>query len=759
MKEQGGGNVVIESQKRRYESKLIIIFCLLFLFLFGVTAGSFGLVDDLPLEYSFFLFGLVNFNIVVLLLLSFLIFRNVVKLFSESPFGGNLRKRLVMAFLGFSIVPVIIIFVASVFYITTFIDRWSNPQLGKALRNAIDISSLYVDFLKEKNQSLARQIKGRLKEVDSDQITQFLRGVRKGYKIDAIELYRGQDLTFIAVSPELLSSDSLSEESIRMDSNEAERVWEEQRDSLDVYNLKGQRAVRFLTPMRFHNEKAVLVVTSLIPSVIHGHIGHIQATYGALQNDRSPLALIEPFYVVILVFVALVVLFFAIWLGLYLAKQWTTPLERLREAAKGLSIGKYGRVEFCKGYPEINLLISSFNEMVSKLETSQRETSEVNESLKKTLSQLDKHSRYIEIIISNVNAGVVSLDKAGKITMINHYASKLLQITPEKYLGHSLLEVLGEEARQMIDELVMMAKKYNSKIVEKEFEIIVKGRLIPLQVNLFFLSDELGAELGKVFVFNDLSVLIGAQRAAAWKEVAKRIAHEIKNPLTPIQLSAQRLQRKFGDQIEDPAFHDSVKMIMDQVEGLKSLVNEFSRFARLPQPRPSMASLNNVISGAMMLFIQSHKEVCFIQKLDEFLPDFLFDSEHMKRVVTNLVDNSLFAIHGFSEKPEITVLTEYDKLLNIVRVSVSDNGPGFPPEIMGKMFDPDITTKKSGTGLGLAIVRRLVEEHHGLVTAFNMKPRGARMVVEIPVVLSTREIKPLGRPMVRGIQDRPSLSI
>lgn len=730
---------VVELRKRRYETKLIVLFCVLFVVLFALTAGSFGMADELPLEYAIFLFGLVNFNIIILLILSFLIFRNVTKFFSENKLGGKLRKKLVMAFLGFSTIPVTIIFIVSVFYITTFIDRWSNPQLGRALRNAIDISSLYIESIKERNHSLVGQIKEKIVESDQFYFPEDLDDLRRNYKIDAIEYYVGKR-ALTSISPDVMWED----EFIHVKREDVKNVLERGEERVVVQNHEGQSFVRLLSPMSLHGVSGVLVITSVIPNVIHNHIGHIQAAYGVLQDDRSPLALIEPFYIVILVFVALVVLLSAIWLGLYLAKQWTSPLEELRRATQGLSMGKYARVDFCRGYPEINLLVSSFNEMVDKLEASQRENSEVNESLKKTLSQLDKHSRYIEIIISNVKAGVISLDKSGKIMMINRYAAKLLEVDPEKYLGKNLFNVLDKEALQIIDELLIMMKKYNTKSVEKEFEITLKGRLIPLQMNLFLLNDEEGHELGKVFVFNDLSVLIAAQRSAAWKGVAKKIAHEIKNPLTPIRLSAERLQRKFGPSIEDPAFYDCVKMIMDQVDDLKSLVNEFSRFARLPQSRPLKSSLNRVISEAMMLFIQSHKGVNFIQDIDDSLPDCLFDPEQIRRVVTNLVDNALSATQNV-EKPKITVLTEYDKSLNTVRVSVLDNGQGIPPDIMGKIFDPDITTKRHGTGLGLAIVKRLVEDHNGVVRAFNMEHGGAKIVIEFPVVLSTRKIKPSGR--------------
>jgi two-component system nitrogen regulation sensor histidine kinase NtrY len=227
-------------------------------------------------------------------------------------------------------------------------------------------------------------------------------------------------------------------------------------------------------------------------------------------------------------------------------------------------------------------------------------------------------------------------------------------------------------------------------------------------------------------------MLINAQRAAAWTEVARRIAHEIKNPLTPIKLSAQRLEKKFGEQINDPAFSSCIQMIIRQTDDLKRLVNEFSNFARLPQSRPVMASLDAVVEESLELYRTAHREVQFRFERDSILPEFKFDPDQIKRVIINLVDNAVAAVHDVPSG-RVIIRAQYDSLLKLVRVSVIDNGVGISEDDRERVFEPYFSTKEDGTGLGLSIVKRIVEDHNGFIRAFANEPRGTKVIVELPV--------------------------
>jgi two-component system nitrogen regulation sensor histidine kinase NtrY len=339
-----------------------------------------------------------------------------------------------------------------------------------------------------------------------------------------------------------------------------------------------------------------------------------------------------------------------------------------------------------------------------------------------------------------VTTGVVSVDPNGVITTINRHAGQLLGINPDEYIGRNVRDVVADKYFQVFTELLKTMREHKAVTLQKEIRIELGGNSIPLQMSLSLLQDEKGNDVGMIIVFDDLTMLINAQRAAAWTEVARRIAHEIKNPLTPIKLSAQRLEKKFGAQINDPAFSSCINMIIKQTDDLKRLVNEFSNFARLPQSRPVVGSLNRVAEEALELFKTAHREVQFRFDSDPLLPEFKFDPDQMQRVLINLLDNAVAAIGSTTAGPaspdkalgRIVVRTQFDNLLKIVRISVIDNGSGIPENDRDKVFEPYFSTKENGTGLGLAIVRRIVEDHNGFIRAFANEPHGTKVIVELP---------------------------
>jgi two-component system nitrogen regulation sensor histidine kinase NtrY len=370
--------------------------------------------------------------------------------------------------------------------------------------------------------------------------------------------------------------------------------------------------------------------------------------------------------------------------------------------------------------------------MTTNLSNSEVEVKHANVSLKKTLNDLDRHSRYMEVVLGSVSAGVISVDKKGEITTINRHAGDLLKIQPERFIGRSVRELLTIGYLRTFTDLLKTMQENRIESVQRELKINIQGQAIPIQMTLSILKNEQAEEIGKILVFDDMTAIVNAQRAAAWTEVARRIAHEIKNPLTPIKLSAERLQRKFADQISDPAFSECTSMIIKQTEDLKNLVNEFSQFARLPQSRPVQASIQNTVGQALTLFRQSHTQVEFLVELDPHVPDFKFDPDQMNRVLVNLLDNAVAAVILEQDK-KIFVSTKYEEDLRILRLTIADNGPGIPQNLRSRVFEPYFSTKEGGTGLGLAIVKRIVEDHSGFIRAFSNEPRGAKFVIELPV--------------------------
>jgi len=344
----------------------------------------------------------------------------------------------------------------------------------------------------------------------------------------------------------------------------------------------------------------------------------------------------------------------------------------------------------------------------------------------------------MEVVLRDVGTGVISLDATGRVRTINRSAEKILGVQTEAVLGQSYTEVLHEEYLRLADELVRAVNRAENHSITRQIKLKVRNDVLTLLVKVAMLRDEEDRYLGMVVVLDDLTQLQKAQRAEAWREVARRIAHEIKNPLTPIQLSAQRLRKRYLNQFaQDGAiFDECTKTIIIQVEELKNLVNEFSSFARMPAANPTPNNLNEIIREAMVLYEEGHKQIRFAFKPDEQIPMLSLDKEQMKRVMVNLLDNAVAAVDAVSadnKDGQIMVETRLDPLMNLARVEVADNGCGVSPEDKPLLFEPYFSTKSSGTGLGLAIVNTIIADHHGYIRVKDNDPRGTRFIIEIPI--------------------------
>ena len=366
---------------------------------------------------------------------------------------------------------------------------------------------------------------------------------------------------------------------------------------------------------------------------------------------------------------------------------------------------------------EIGLLVQSFNQMTEDLQVSRAE--------------LEQRKKYMEIVLKNVAAGVISIDEEGNVTTINTSAEEMLEIKGEAVLDKKFSEALPKEYVEQLEPLLGEIKSSGLDSIERQLTVNWEGKSLSLLINLTTLRDEEGKPLGVLTVFDDLTQLMKAQRMAAWREVARRIAHEIKNPLTPIQLSAQRLRKRYLEKLQPDGavFDECTRTIVKQVEELKGMVNEFSNFARMPASQPTPNQLNDIIQETLVLFKEAHKRIKF-----EFVPNHLpvmnVDRDQMKRVIINLIKNSLTAIEN---EGKIRIQTNYDHRLQIARLEVSDDGRGIPDEDKERLFEPYFSTRKSGMGLGLTIVNAIISDHNGYIRVRDNKPRGATFLIELPV--------------------------
>lgn len=719
-----------EGQKRRRELGTVLLLAVVFLVLTAIEYKLFGMSQQLPFAHSIFFLGLVNFNIILFLLLFFLIFRNVVKIFSERQSGlagKTLKAKLIAAFVLFSFVPTTLMFIVSVFYINNSFDKWFSEKMAGVLKSSLEVTNSYYLSAKRKNYHFAERVAQDLMNTPSADWGKRLVDLRKRYSLDSVEYYPslfGQRVVSVSPDEALPEVPPLSLELL-------ERGIKDRNEASAIHQSENGNLVRVIFPVGGKQARGAVVVSTFIPLSLIAKMDDIAKAYEDFRDVNPLEGPIKSIYLIILVLMTLTIMLGATWFGFYLARQLSVPLEELGEAAQRVAGRDYAKVEITSGSREINQLVRHFNHMTAELETSEREVREANQSLRQTLSRLDEHSRYIEVVLSTVSTGVISLDRQGQITMVNQHAAKLLETPPIKLVGKHMRDVLDKEYYQILDNMIEQMKAHKAESIQREVRIQIRGRSIPLQMTLSFLTDENQTEIGKVLVFDDLTPVLGAQRAAAWTEVARRIAHEIKNPLTPIKLSAERLEKKFGHQIQDEAFHECVRRIVDQVDSLKNLVNEFNQFARLPRSNPVPGHLNKIISEALVLFQGETKPVQF--EADETLPQFVFDPDQMRRIINNLVDNALAAV---VDKPDgrVVIRTHYDSVLKIARVEVEDNGPGIPSHLRERIFEPYVTTKTQGTGLGLAIVKRMVEDHQGFIRALSDGRSETKFVIELPVV-------------------------
>ena len=493
--------------------------------------------------------------------------------------------------------------------------------------------------------------------------------------------------------------------------------------------------IRGLVPVYSRGEPrtviGVAVVSYYVPDALVSKMQKISGAYDKYRQLKSLKYPIRSGYILTLFLITMVIIFLAIWFGVYLANSLSTPIRELAEATGQVAAGNlHVRIEG-EGEDEIGMLVASFNKMTKDLLSNQLALSEANEGLTRTNLELEQRRRYMEIVLRNVTAGVISVDKSGILTTVNTSAERLLNISPDKVKGHHFREVLRPEQLDIIKGLLRDMVNSKKDTISKQVDIRLKDRKLTLLINLSVMRDENGDFLGTVVVFDDLTQLMKAQRMAAWREVARRIAHEIKNPLTPIKLSAQRLRKRylsrFGE--DEKVFDECTGMIIKSVDELKTLVDEFSSFARMPAAQPTPNDLNEIIREALTLYQEAHRNVAFAFLPDEEIPLLRLDRDQIKRVLINLLDNAIAALDG---EGDIRIETRFDQELRMATLTVADTGHGIAPEDKPRLFEPYFSTKKSGTGLGLAIVTTIVSDHGGFIRVKDNEPKGTVFIIEFP---------------------------
>ena len=724
-----------ESRKRRRERALIALTLALVV---AITTLEVRLVHQggQPVAGSLLAFGLMNINTFLLLLFTFLIFRHLAKLFLErrrKVFGSRLRTRLVLTFISLTLLPTLFLIFMAWQLLSSQVDYSWDRQVEESLDKAIDLTrtvSLEVeDNLKAYGRMSAEELKegGGLAGGDRNYLRSFVQRRRADYHLTGLEVLdrHGAPLAG-SYDPQLRGAPELP--------RPAPGVTETPTEAVLHQKLGKQEVLSFLTPVAdaAGEVQGYLLVRQAIPET---HLLRVAAAERSLQELRQRLLQFSPLKVshyLGLIIVTLIAMMAAIWLGFYMARELTTPIRELAEGALKVAGGDYDFQIHQEGRDEIGFLVQSFNKMTQDLQQGRAQLAAAYRQLSVSHELISTQKRDMEILLKNVAAGVIALDAAGKVTMINDSAAQMLRLKREEVLGREARVLLPPAAYHRMVEVVAAARATARGTVEKSLHLILPNQTLYLLLKTTVLKDEAGRDLGVVIVFEDLTELERAQRLAAWREVARRIAHEVKNPLTPLKLAAQRLQRRYADHLGEDGrvFQECTQIIVNQVEELQSLVNNFALFARLPQLTLAPQDFNALVQETVILYREFQPRVALEFHPDPQLPPVLLDREQVKRLLLNLLDNALASIDGVGT---IMVSIRRTPADGRVELSVADTGRGVPDREKVRIFEPYFSTKRGGTGLGLAIVNSIVAEHQGHIRVEDNVPRGTKFIIDFPM--------------------------
>jgi two-component system nitrogen regulation sensor histidine kinase NtrY len=571
----------------------------------------------------------------------------------------------------------------------------------------------------------------RYRHVASENLDLFLREIMESHGLAGIEIISGQREVLSSIHRPEIDGQLVPEIPAEM----IRKALAGTLEQVVIEPVAAGELVRGVSPVLVGGSRdgqAVLVLSHLIDRERIRRLETISSGYEGYKQLMLLKAPIKASLLLMLIIVTLLIVFCAIWFAFYVARGLTEPMNKLAEATRRVAEGELDFVVEKTSGDEMGTLVDSFNRMTSDLAASKGELEEVNRALQQSKLDADTRRRYMEIILQNVAAGVISLDENGKVTTINRFAEELLHIERKSFEGRKYRDILRPEHLAVLENFMEELSRSGKTSIERPLRITIGEEILSLRVNFTRLEDENGQPLGVVLVFDNLSELEKAQRMAAWREVARRIAHEVKNPLTPIQLSAQRLRKKYLGRLsgDNEVFDVCTKTIVSQVDELKKLVSEFSSFARMPAVEKAKNSLGAMAEEVLALYRAAHGDRIFRLEHRGSVREFPFDFKQMRRVLINLLDN---AVAATDNNGLIEVILSCDPDQKVAFLEVCDNGPGVSDQDKPCLFEPYFSRKKSGTGLGLAIASTVVADHGGSLRIRDNEPHGARFLVELPM--------------------------
>lgn len=671
----------------------LFILSLMALIVTGLVINYLGIEHEHLLIKIGFIFVVVNI-VLYLLILIFSVIKNLIKIFTEKKhkvIGSKFRTKLVASFLGLTLIPSSLLFILSNQLIDSSIDKWFSLEVQRPIDDSMYIARAF--YLRERENIL---IYANLMASDKNILKTKNKFKKENDKYLVHVIKKPDDTDFI------------------------KNAFKGTSDT-EIESTKTGDIIRAVTPVKDNGKISfVIAVETVVPLEIVNKMDSIRKAnneYNQIKIQQNP---IRFFYFLMLTVASLIIVFLALWISLRIAKSITVPIRSLAEATKTVAHGDLDFRIDLKRDDEIGMLINSFNMMLDDLKLGKV-------SLEHAYKESDKRRLSMEAILENINTGVIFLERSGKIITMNNAACSMLNLNRNDIIGKSHKDFLG---RIKSDELNAMIRKIGEKDFiskEKELHAYIDGRPIDLRVNITVLKNSRKDIIGILVVFDDLTEVITAQRALAWQEVAKRITHEIKNPLTPIKLLTERLIKKWNAKAEDfgEVFQKATKTVIKEVDNLRNLVDGFSRFGKMSKINLKPYNINRIVEEIAELYRDS-SGIKILTSLEE-IPVIDVDSEQIKRALINLVDNAVQAKTG-----TILINTSFDPSFETIKLEVIDDGTGIKEEDKDKLFLPHFSTKKEGMGLGLAIVSTIISKHRGYIRIKDNEPRGSHFIIELP---------------------------
>ncbi len=669
--------------------------------------------------------------VVLTLGLAGVLIRNLVKLILERRrgiLGSKLRIKLVFSFLALVLLPAIILFYGSAAVIKQTVEAIARTPV-EYLEHGGDIIAEWNEHFRDQSlrraESLARAI-GR---------DDFLQPERRADLASLLERHlHAERLAMVHVvlgGRRVASAEAALQPDIRA---EMERSVEALMAEVGASGRTDTRFDRFedvlvaYAAVPLQSSRSVVSVATLLPAGISGYMQSIDSAVQDYRRFRLKRRDLVRDYVTLIGFVFLATLFVATWFGWYVARRITEPIQEVAAAAREISAGNMDVRVHSQVGDEMAMLVDAFNEMAGELQENREVITRSTAELRRSNQALAERGRYIETLVANLSTAVISLNPTGRVTTANPAVEKILGVSLAP--AEDAVQVLREHGLEPLSDLLALALRAGGDSVRRDLDLPSTAPTQHVSVQISPLRGRSDEDLGSLIMVEDLSDLLRAQKALAWQDVARRIAHEIKNPLTPIQLAAQRLRKKFfaGADDLDEVLLEATASIEHEVQGLMQLLDEFSRFARMPQIDPKPVQLVGVIESVLALY-KGLSGIEWQVELDREMGPVSVDAQQMRRVLINLIDN---AVAAMNEQGTICIRARALGGEESVRIEVVDSGPGIPPGDRDKMFAPYFSTKKRGTGIGLAIVHKVITDHRGTIRVEDNLPHGARFVIEIP---------------------------